>query len=101
MALPLPPSVEEACAQKLTETIHPWPTIPADPIPWRDDGRFAKAFPLTFVTGVGDYHQPRHRDDFSLLEWVQHIFRFYTGHVQSSMRGNRVLWTALDTNRWY
>ena len=46
--------------------------------------------------GTGDLRQPRLRTDFSPLQWVQHVFRFFTGHTQSSMRGHRVLWAAFN-----
>ena len=63
----------------------------------RDDGRFVKAFPVEFPMGVADLRQPRLRSDFSVAEWVQHIFRYYTGHFLSSVRGHRVLWALFNT----
>ena len=76
--------------------MYPWPMIQQDPTSWSDDARFAKSFPLSFPMGTGDYRQPRLRSDFNSLEWTQHLFRFYTGHMQSSMRGHRVLWAAFN-----
>ena len=76
--------------------MYPWPTIQQDPTSWSDDARFAKSFPSSFPMGTGDYRQPRWRSDFNPLEWTQHLFRFYTGHMQSSMRGHRGLWAAFN-----
>ena len=94
--VPAAADVLEARQQHVQQLVHPWPTLEDTAVPWRDDGRFAKAFPLTFVTGVGDYHQPRLRSDFTTLDWAQHIFRFFTGHVQTGTRGSRVLWAVFN-----
>ena len=91
-----PENVIRKTQDLVKEVIHPWPTIQEDPTPWSDDARFAKAFPLSFPMGTGDYRQPRLRSDFNALDWTQHVFRFYTGHMQSSMRGHRVLWAAFN-----
>merc|ERR1712115_458502 len=91
-----PENVIRKTQDLVKEVIHPWPTIQEDPTPWSDDARFAKAFPFSFPMGTGDYRQPRLRSDFNALDWTQHVFRFYTGHMQSSMRGHRVLWAAFN-----
>ena len=82
-------NVLESMKCRVEDVMHPWPTIQQDPTPWSDDARFAKAFPLSFPMGTGDFRQPRLRNDFSSLDWTQHVFCFFTGHMQSSMRGHR------------
>ena len=81
---------------QVKDVMYAWPTIQQEPTSWNDDGRFAKAFPLSFPMGSGDFRQPRLRNDFTALDWTQHLFRFFTGHMQSSMRGHRVLWAAFN-----
>ena len=83
-------NVAQVRLEQMDKIVQPWPTILGEPTPITDDARFVKAFPLTFPMGTGDLRQPRLRTDFSPLQWVQHIFRFFTGHTQSSMRGHRV-----------
>ena len=87
-------SVAEERRCMARELVLPWPRIDADPCPMHEDGRFAKAFPLEFPTGLGDLHQPRLRSDFSVADWVQHVLRYHTGHFLSSVRGHRVIWAV-------
>ena len=68
-----------------------------DTTPYFDDARFVKAFPLEFPMGVGDLRQPRLRSDFTSIEWLQHLFRYYSGHFLSSNRGHRFAWAAFNT----
>ena len=83
--------------QRVEEVVCPWPTIGLHPTAFQEDGRFAKAHPLNFPTGSGDFLQPRVRSDFTAVEWVQHALRFYIGHMQSSLHGHRLLWAAFNT----
>ena len=85
-------NVMDARRRRIEEIISPWPTISMQPTPFQEDGRFAKAHPLNFPTGCGDILQSRFRSDFSTSDWVQHLLRYYTGHMQSSLRGHRILW---------
>ena len=89
--------VETTTHEHLEDIILPWPTISKDPTPYFDDARFVKAFPLEFPMGVGDLRQPRLRSDFTSIEWLQHLFRYYTGHFLSSNRGHRFAWAAFNT----
>ena len=73
-----PKQVDDKLHQELEEIVYPWPEIKADPTPERSDGRFAKAFPLTFPTGSGDLYHARLRSDFSTADWAQHVFRYTT-----------------------
>ena len=61
-----------------------WPQIYEEPSRERSDGRFVKAFPLVFPMGVADLYQPRLRSDFSVVDAVQHLFRYHTGHLLRS-----------------
>ena len=74
----------------------PWPQIAERPNPEREDARFAKAFPLAFPCGEADLRQPRERDDFSVTDYVQHLFRYHTGHLLSANRGHRVVWALFN-----
>ena len=90
-------SVKERLEEHLETVVYPWPEIKAAPTPERADGRFAKAFPLTFPTGDGDLYQERTRSDFSVEDWAQHVLRFYDGRALSSLRGHRVIWAIFNT----
>ena len=63
-----------------------------------DEGRFVKSFPLEFPMGTGDLRQARVRTDFSVSEYVQHVFRYYTGHFLCSIRGCRVVYALFNTS---
>ena len=52
---PAPDRIETKLHSELEHVVYPWPEIKSTPTPERDDGRFAKAFPLTFPTGSGDF----------------------------------------------
>ena len=90
-------SVKERLEEHLETVVYPWPEIKATPTPERADGRFAKAFPLTFPTGDGDLYQDRTRSDFSVEDWAQHVLRFYDGRALISLRGHRVIWAIFNT----
>ena len=89
--------VEANLSHALETVVYPWPEIKNDPTPERNEGRFAKAFPLTFPTGSGDLYQTRIRNDFTTAQWAQHVFRFYDGRALSSLRGHRVVWAIFNT----
>ena len=67
-------SVEDETHAHLEAQVLPWPQIAKDPLRERDDGRFAKAFVVHFVMGVGDFRQPRIRDDFDILNGYKIYF---------------------------
>ena len=93
-------NIEEETVKNVAQAadvIYPWPEIHGEPLSIREDGRFAKAFPLTFPTGDGDLYQERMRSVDSAAEWVQHLFRFYTGHIISAKRGQREIWALFNT----
>ena len=92
-----PKQVDDKLHQELEEIVYPWLEIKADPAPERSDGRFAKAFPLTFPTGSGDLYHARLRSDFSTADWAQHVFRYYDGRALSYLRGHRVVWAIFNT----
>ena len=92
----VPKQVEEATQEHLQDTIFPWPRILEEPTPERADGRFVKAFPLEYPMGVADLQQPRLRSDFHVADAVQHLFRYYTGHLLSANRGHRVVWALFN-----
>merc|ERR1712115_395050 len=69
-----------------------WPQIQEEPSRERSDGRFVKAFPLVFPMGVADLYQPRLRSDFTIVDAVQHLFRYHTGHLLRSNDGHRATW---------
>ena len=85
-------NVIQAREKAVASSIHPWPTIEDKPTAFREDGKFAIAHPLCFPTGSGDFLQARFRSDFSIERYVRHVFRYFTGHMQSSLRGHRILW---------
>ena len=37
------------------------------------------------------------RSDFSVIEWVKHLLRYFTGQFLSSIRGQRVVWAMFNT----
>ena len=76
--------------------MHPWPQIQQTPTGYREDGRFAKSFPLELPFGVGDLYQPRVRSDFSTLDWAQRQLQYYDGRCISSRRGNRFTWAIFN-----
>ena len=89
--------VDSKLSKHLEEVVYPWPEISASPTPEHSDGRFAKAFPLTFPTGYGDLYQERIRNDFSIEGLAQHVFRHYDGRALRALRGHRVIWAIFNT----
>ena len=89
-------NVADTTSAELRNRVFPWPQILENPTPEREDGRLVKSFPLTFPTGQGDFRQPRKRDDFTGMQYVQHMFRYYTGHVVRSSRGQREMWAMFN-----
>ncbi len=87
----------QADLEKHVAEVFTWPEIQETPTPERSDGRFAKAFPLTFPTGSGDLYMARHRSDFSVADVAQHVLRYYDGRALSSLRGHRVVWAIFNT----
>ena len=45
----------------------------------------------------GDFQESRVKNDLNELDWAQHVFRYFTGHMQNSLRGHRLLWAAFNT----
>ncbi len=89
-------NVDEHTRLSIASHIFAWPSINPDPVHPRDDARFVKAFPLEFPMGVGDLHQPRPREDFSSAQWLQHLLRYHTGHINSTSRGQRFVYAAFN-----
>ena len=89
-------SIEDELHTRVSDTVYPWPEIKATPTGYREDGRFAKSFPLEFPFGVGDLYQPRIRNDFSTVDWAQRQFQYYDGRCISSLRGNRLTWAIFN-----
>jgi len=89
-------NVADTVSADLRNRVFPWPQISEHPAPEREDGRLVKSFPLTFPAGQGDFRQPRKRDDFTGMQYVQHMFRYYTGHVVRSSRGQREMWAMFN-----
>jgi len=89
--------VAEATEEACRDAVRPWPKIEKEPVSMSEEGRFVKAFPLEFPMGVGDFRQPQLRDDFNVMEWIQHKFRYVDGRFVSSGRGHRVTWAIFDT----
>ena len=56
-------SIGSELKERVTDVVHPWPQIQKNPTGYREDGRFAKSFPLELPFGVGDLYQPRLRND--------------------------------------
>ena len=79
---------------RLAATVFPWPRIDRDPLSEMDEGRFVKSFPLEFPMGTGDLRQARVRTDFSVADYMQHVFRYFTGHFLRSIRGCRVVYAS-------
>ena len=96
-AKPLPENMKNVLQQETANRVYAWPQILETPNPERDDARFVKAFPLTFPCGEADLRQPRIRDTFSVAEYVQHLFRYHTGHIVRSNRGQREVWALFNT----
>ena len=92
-----PENVEDITYKTLTANVYPWPTIGEHPTPERADGRLVKAFPLRFPMGVADLRQPRLRSDFHVVDAVQHLFRYFTGHFFNANDGHRVIWALFNT----
>ena len=55
------------------------------------EGRFAKVFPSTFPTGYCDLYQERIRNDVSVDDGAQHVFRHYDGSALRALRGHRAI----------
>ena len=89
-------SVESELTERITDVVHPWPQIQQTPTGYREDGRFAKSFPLELPFGVGDLYQPRVRSDCSTLDWAQRQLQYYDGRCISSRRGNRFTWAIFN-----
>ena len=89
-------SVENELKGRVHNVVYPWPGIESQPTPYREDGRFSKSYPLEFPFGVGDLHQPRIRNGFSVVEWAQHLLQYYDGRCISSRRGNRLTWAIYN-----
>ena len=89
--------VAEATEEVCRDAVRPWPAIEKDPVAMSDEGRFVKAFPLEFPMGVADLKQPQLRDDYSVMEWVQHKLRYKGGHFVNSARGHRLIWAMFNT----
>ena len=90
-------NVDSKLSKHLEEVVHPWPEISATPTPEHSDGRFAKAFPLTFPTGYVDLYQERIQNDFSVEDLAQHVFRHYDGRALRALGGHRVIWAIFNT----
>ena len=90
-------NVQKSLTETSLQHVLPWPQILKEPNPERDDARFVKAFPLTFPCGEADLRQPRPREDFTVMEYVQHLLRFHTGHIVRSNRGQREIWALFNT----
>ena len=89
--------VEDATHAHVGSHAFAWPQIQEQPSRERADGRFVKAFPLVFPMGVADLYQPRLRSDFHLVDAVQHLFRYHTGHLLRSNDGHRATWALFNT----
>ena len=97
MTKPAPENIIEETQAQLSQAIWPWPSISPNPTRELEDGRFVKSHPIEFPMGTGDLRQARLRSDFSPADWVQHIFRYFTGHFLTSVRGHRVVWALFNT----
>ena len=89
-------SVEDELKNRVSDIVYPWPEIQSTPTGYREDGRFAKSFPLELPFGVGDLYQPRLRNDFSTVDWAQRQLQYYDGRCISSVRGNRFTWAIFN-----
>ena len=97
MHVSAPGTVPEETAAHVAKDVFAWPSVDEAPTPERADGRFVKAFPLVFPMGVADLYQPRLRSDFQVVDAVQHLFRYVTGHVLRVNDGHRVTWALFNT----
>ena len=89
-------TVEKELKNAVNNVVYPWPKIQSQPTGYREDGRFSKSYPLEFPFGVGDLNQPRIRNDFSVVDWAQHLLQYYDGRCISSRRGNRLTWAIYN-----
>ena len=92
-----PKDVEAETREHLGSHAFAWPQILEHATSGRADGRFVKAFPLVFPMGVADLYQPRLRSDFHVVDAVQHLFRYHTGHLLRSSDGHRATWALFNT----
>ena len=92
-----PKDVEAHTREHVGAHAFAWPQILDHPTSGRADGRFVKAFPLVFPMGVADLYQPRLRSDFHVVDAVQHLFRYHTGHLLRSNDGHRATWALFNT----
>ena len=92
-----PRNVEAETREHLGTHAFAWPQILEHATSGRADGRFVKAFPLVFPMGVADLYQPRLRSDFHVVDAVQHLFRYHTGHLLRSNDGHRATWALFNT----
>ena len=90
-------NVEADTHAHLRDHAFAWPQIHEERSRERSDGRFVTAFPLVFPMGVADLYQPRLRSDFTVVEAVQHLFRYHTGHLLRSNDGHRATWALFNT----
>ena len=47
--------------------------------------------------GVADLYQTRLRGDYHIVDAVQHLFRYRTGHIHNSNDGHRITYGLFNT----
>ena len=87
-------------AQNLAAPQYGWPRISEEPAPFREPGRFAKAFPLSFPMGIADMFDGLAEGRVLPVpegEYVQHMLRHASGFFVEGLRGHREVWALVNT----
>ena len=97
MSAPPQRTVLDENTRRLVDYVYPWPRIEEQPLRHGYDGRFAESSPVELPMDTGDLQQTRARNDFSVVDYVQHVLRYCTGHFLRPLRGQRVVWALCNT----
>ena len=87
-------------AQSLAAPEFGWPRVSQEPVPFKEAGRFAKAFPLSLPRGIADMFDGMAEGrvlPVSEGEYVQHLMRHASGFFVEGLRGHREVWALVNT----
>jgi hypothetical protein len=88
---------EDEQAKSLAQhLVYGWPSKAAEPVGILDAGKYAKSHPLEFPMSVGDLHDPQRPRKVTVAEWAQHLLHYRDGRFVRGLRGQRVLWAAVN-----
>ena len=89
---------EEEAVRLAENLVYGWPSREGDPTGVYSRGKFVKSHPLDFPMGIADLYEEAVRvHRVSPEEWVQHMLRYWSGHFVGGLRGQRVIWSMVNT----